>query len=300
MELTLPTTCGCTAAWLVKRYVREDLAVDQRRWAAAERLKRMGTNAWPVTRSLVNLLRHPNPTVGFAAADVLAAIEADRSPDWNASMKSFAQATNVARAFSPLLGRDAFLRPYSPAHRRFALRGLGAVGSAAAFATPQVRAVLSAKSDHELWPLAIATLAQIGSDASVALDDLRTTLRNPEEWPAISSSAAQALACVKPPAAETLHALREALGDSRSLVRIRAAEALWRLDEPVDELLPVLVRGTTHKLASIRLASVQVLGEIGPRARSAEAAVRALESDPDEVVRNVAIRARGQIAARQR
>ena len=154
-------------------------------------------------------------------------------------------------------------------------------------AARDLAAVVSAREQCELWPPAVEALVKIGSDSDATIAHLRATLRDTNEWPAVSAAAALALARAKPEP-RLMDSLRDALHDPRSLVRIRAAQALWRLGVPAGDVLPILIGGTRHKLASVRLTALEAIAETGPAAQSAASTVRTLLSDGDEKVRTAA------------
>jgi uncharacterized sulfatase len=94
---------------------------------------------------------------------------------------------------------------------------------------------------------------------------------------------------------ESADALRQALDDETTVVRVAAARALDRAGA-TEEALPVLMAALDDEIASTRLWAVTVLDEMDERARPAIEAIRAAARRPyDEYVVRVAKAALGEI-----
>ena len=136
--------------------------------------------------------------------------------------------------------------------------------------------------------------------------------------PKVRYRAAQTLAELGPSAKFAVPALREALGDKNALVRVKVAEALWKIDKtPTVTLLPVLLKvlregnveartaappvivlfGIKAKTAlpglvealedrqlDVKLAAVTALGDLGPIAKDTASDLLRLTRDTDFVV----------------
>ena len=158
--------------------------------------------------------------------------------------------------------------------------------------------VLKHDKEPELRACAAMALGGLEAQRQAAVALLKGVLQDKEEWPFVSASAAQALATAAPAEAETRDLLRQALQDQRSLVRLGAAKALWRLKAPAEEVLPVLTALLNHKLASTRAGALNGLSEMGSAARSSASEVQRLTSDENEVVRRAAAEALKSITGR--
>lgn len=91
--------------------------------------------------------------------------------------------------------------------------------------------------------------------------------------------AAHTLAELGPQAKFAMPALREALEDKHALVRVKAAEALWKIDQtPTTTLMPVLLKALDKGNAEVRAAVPPVLALFGAKAKLAlPALVEALQ-----------------------
>jgi HEAT repeat protein len=273
--------------------------VSLKRWQAAMALSRQGTNAWPVVPALVTTVMHKNISVGIRAAEALAGIHAEECPEWARLRKGLRGQTKAARTFHYLVvGRDSSGISYDLAHRRFGLLGLAATGPAAGMAYSDIVEVLKHDKEPELRACAAMALGGMEAQRPAAVALLKGVLQDKEEWPFVSASAAQGLATAAPAEAETRDLLRQALQDQRSLVRLGAARALWRLKAPAEEVLPVLTALLNHKLASTRAGALNGLSEMGSAARSSASEVQRLTSDENEVVRRAAAEALKSITGR--
>ena len=87
---------------------------------------------------------------------------------------------------------------------------------------------------------------------------------------------------------ETRRLLQQALQERRSHVRLAAARALWRLQAPAEEILPVLTALLHHKLATVRRGALDGLAEMGGTARNSQTEVEPLLDDENEMVRRSA------------
>ena len=270
-----------------------------KRWQAAMALSRQGTNAWPVVPTLVTTVMHKDISVGIRAAEALAGIHAEECPEWARLRKGLRGQTKAARAFHHLVvGRDISGISYDLAHRRFGLLGLAATGPAAGMAYSDIAEILKHDKEPELRACAAMVLGGMEAERTVAVALLKGVLQDKEEWPFVSASAAQALATAAPAEAETRDLLRQALQDQRSLVRLAAARALWRLKSPAEEVLPVLTALLNHKLASTRAGALNGISEMGSAARSSASEVQRLTSDENEFVRRAAAEALKSIIRR--
>jgi HEAT repeat protein len=278
--------------WLHK-VGQSDLAILLRRGAAVSKLSRRGTNAWPAMPALLATLRHGDYSVEVAAAEVLAGIKAEQHPEWDRWEKLLSGQSRAARAFHHLaVGRNNSGKPDNLAHRRFGLIGLAATGPAAATACTDVIEIIKFNQEElELRALAVLALGRMQTSKKQLVPLLKGLLQDEEEWPSISAAAVQALAAAVPDEAETRPLLRRALQDQRSLVRLTAARALWRLKAPAEEVLPVLTALLNHKLVTIRTGALNGLAEMESTARPSRSEVERLTSDADESVRRCAVTA---------
>src|SRR5262249_45128152 len=94
-----------------------------------------------------------------------------------------------------------------------------------------------------------------------------------------------------------LEALRAALADKDTDVRIAAADALWLVSKQTDEAQPVLCEALKEADADGRRYAGEVLGRIGAAARAATPVLARALKDEDDAVRKAAAQALRKIDA---
>ncbi len=106
------------------------------------------------------------------------------------------------------------------------------------------------------------------------------------------------LGAMREAARDALPLLRTYLQDDNVLMRIHAAEALWRISGDEKAALAVLRRGLESGDKSLRLKSAEALGAFGAAARPARAALKELLEDAERDVRETAMAALKKIEER--
>ena len=261
-----------------------------RRVKAAEELARMGTNAWSVVPILVRYLDKKDMERSFAAATVLARIDAPSHREWPTIERQLRERSGAVLILRHMIfGKDGYMRSYDTAHRRFAMTALGAIGPTAASAYPELIEFFKYGEDQELRGVAVRAAARIDPAKTVPL--LKDSLKNGAEWPQVSAVAALALAEVAPEDPETRGLLQNALNDHRSLARLGAARALWKLKESAEQVLPVMTALLNHRLPSIRKATLDAMAEMGNAASPSRPEIERLTLDENETVRRAAVSA---------
>ena len=256
-----------------------------RRQEARRKLSGMGTDAWPAVPVLLETLKSKNASIRVVAGWTLAAIKADEHPDWSRLSTVLEGKRGPADALRYILNNP----PPSEerrnlVYRRFALIGLAATGPAVASVYSDVISVVKYGEDTEIRALAVTTAAKLQSERKRTVLVFKELLQNVDEWPEVRSAAALALADMVPTDPETRQLLQKALEDQRALVRLGAARALWRTGAPADEVLPVQTALLSHKLASVRVAALKGISEIGSAAWPIRSEVAGLTSDENESV----------------
>ncbi len=138
---------------------------------------------------------------------------------------------------------------------------------------------------------ATAELGEMGADAAEAVPGLVKVLSDADinnRW-----SAAWALGEIGAARPEVTAALVKALGDSQVRMRLQAGDALAKLCK--DALPGDLVKALGSDDAQVKWGAAWTLGEVGPPAASAAAALSKLLSDPAVRVRQVTAWALGRI-----
>lgn len=119
-------------------------------------------------------------------------------------------------------------------------------------------------------------------------------LKHPDA--SVRYQAAILLANLGPTAKFAVADLRETLKDANGYVRVKAAEALWKIEKtPATVLLPVLLEALKDKDAQLRAAAAPVIGMLGSKAKTAVPALIQALKDKDERVRGEAVSALGEI-----
>src|SRR5438105_9401164 len=108
---------------------------------------------------------------------------------------------------------------------------------------------------------------QGGKKDPLAPDGLKS-LKHPD--PTVRYNSAALLVQLGPVAKFAVPALHEALQDKSPRVRVKVAEALWRIERPPPRvLLPVLLEALKDKDDATRSNALAVLGQMGRAAKSA-------------------------------
>jgi len=108
--------------------------------------------------------------------------------------------------------------------------------------------------------------------------------------------AAMLLGEIGPPATDALPNLRGALKSGDMWLPALAAEAIWRISADADAILPSLIESLNHADTSRKLLTLRVLAQMGPAAKPAIPAVRAVMPS-DMKVRREAFEALERISA---
>ncbi len=153
---------------------------------------------------------------------------------------------------------------------------------------------------HTVWLAVLLALGGVaptaaGQDKKKQTFDGLKALQHPDAT--VRYQSADLLAQLGATARFALPALREALEKDKSIaVRIKIAEALWKIEKPMPALLlPTLRQGLRDKLAENRAAAAGVLALMGPKAEKAVSALAAALKDDDLTVRGEVATALGEI-----
>ena len=136
------------------------------------------------------------------------------------------------------------------------------------------------------------TLGSLGPSAKDAVQVLLGGLNH--DFSSFRIDTADALGKIGPPAREAIPLLTTAMNDLTSLprARVKAAQALWRIDRRHRESEPVLIEVLkSGEYFFKRRDAARILGEIGPPARLAIPALKAALKDPHPQVRRAATEA---------
>jgi HEAT repeat protein len=137
-------------------------------------------------------------------------------------------------------------------------------------------------ADAEVRRLSIDALGNFGASAKASLPALTHALGDSE--PAVELRAALAVQKIEPGNPESQRALIAAMrrGDGRILLQVGAMgeKAAWAV--------PTLATLLSHEAPQVRAVAAQTLGQIGPGARTAEAALRRATNDSNVAVQEAA------------
>lgn len=151
--------------------------------------------------------------------------------------------------------------------------------------------------------LASTALVLLSAGVSRAQEEKKKGPQTPEGLKALQHPDAKVryracatLARLGPLAKFAVPELREALHDAHPVVRVKAAEALWKVEKTSARiLLPVLLNALKDKNAEARAAAPGVIALLGTKAKSALPALVARLSDKDATVRLETILALGEL-----
>jgi HEAT repeat protein len=240
----------------------------------AENLDEAGRGA--LAGEFVTLLEDPDEEVGVAAGAAL---------------------VRLGSVAVPALRR----RLAEPGCRLQTLGVLGAIGSPAAAAVPDVAAFLT-DPDPAVASEAAVALAAVGAAAEPAVELLRKLLG--DETPAdLRYSAAFALGRVGPAAEAAVPRLVELSKSSDEIMATLAVWAALKIDPAdrslFDAAIPLLRRALRGEREVVRLEAAVALGDIGPPAKSAIPILELVsEDDPNSDVREAAAGALAKIRPR--
>jgi HEAT repeat protein len=181
---------------------------------------------------------------------------------------------------------------------------LGRVGAGTAEAVPALTAALEDEDRYagsyeyrerqRIRAAVLGALGHIGPAAMPAAPALRRALKHPDAL--VRVRAAETLWRIDPGAAETIPALTQALRDPGAWVRGAAAECLGRMGPAAQTVVPELVRLLGDDYETVRGSAARALGQIGPEARAAvPALLKASSTDNDSEVRETALVALSKI-----
>ena len=127
---------------------------------------------------------------------------------------------------------------------------------------------------------AVMILGRLGNVARFAIPDLREALKDKDGR--VRVKAAEALWKIeKPPARVVLPVLRTALKDRDPAVRALVPPVLALIGKPARPMFPILFEALKDKDINVRMEVVLALGELGPLATESIPALLALERDAD-------------------
>jgi HEAT repeat protein len=185
-------------------------------------------------------------------------------------------------------------------HRHLGIFFLLVTFGGAVFWEGEAPAELALPPRQELRPAKTAVLslqAQKNDDPKKKKDSLPEglkALQHPEAK--VRYRAAQTLADLGPLAKFATPELRDALKDKNALVRVKAAEALWKIDKtPSAILLPVLLEAMTSPDAGVRAAAPPVIALLGAKAKPALPALSKALKDKELDVKLSAVIALGDL-----
>lgn len=268
--------------------------IRRRRTEAGIKLGYMGTNVAPVISALAAALDDQNSEIRWAALSVLCKVHVHQST-------LFEEVKSVLNSRSRAIPQLVWMlqRPQDINYnlgstgtevRRFALLSLSVCAPTPTLVSALTNFISGKEEEPPTRALAVTTLAWHGRDAPAATEFLQTLLLNKAEWPEIRAAAGCALVG-KMPRDELLTALRSMLRSPEARARVGAAEGLWELKLPAEEILSVLQDALSHNLPSVRSASLKVIQKMGGRASSIRASVEVVLNDPKEAVRRDATNA---------
>jgi HEAT repeat protein len=205
------------------------------------------------------------------------------------------QANRIVRSLASLGPRvvpHAMRALKHPDRRATALQVLDRLGAEAAPAVPNLVELL-AIDDPSLRVEVLQILGDIGPQAEPAVGPATSALADPDRN--IVLTAAYCVGKIGPPAKAAVPDLRKLLATEDRVVRLTALWALIQIGPKseglVESALPVLTDALKHDLDFVRLQAVVALGDLGPPAEPAIAALEEASNDQSPAVRRAAVEA---------
>jgi HEAT repeat protein len=168
---------------------------------------------------------------------------------------------------------------------------LGRIGPAAKAAVPALARYLKDKGSLDR-SAAISVLAKIGPEAKDALPTLVGLLKDKNEDSGSRQRIAWVLTKIGPP---SIPIFMELLKDRSEQTRSIAMWGLGEIGPEAGTAVAAIAESLKEKNATVRLAAVIALGKIGPKARTAGPAMIEVLKDKDALLRWAAIQALQQI-----
>jgi HEAT repeat protein len=169
---------------------------------------------------------------------------------------------------------------------------------------PTILSALRQEEDAGEWVQAANTLKFMGSNAKPALPDLIKTLSHDRLYDGCGTFAYyftrriapfETLSSMGAAAQTAVPALHDALSDSDPLIRLVAAEALWKIDPQAKAAVRAMTMALRDRCALVRLRAADGLAGVGPSAKESVSTLLEVMSDEYDEVRAHAIMALGQI-----
>ncbi|MFH0981105.1 MAG: HEAT repeat domain-containing protein [Planctomycetota bacterium] len=189
----------------------------------------------------------------------------------DADESSLARPAHISALENAVRARDPWVR-------QLVVRALGKIGHPAASAAGALTSAAK-DGDYVVRALAAGALGRVGAESTLAGPVLLEAL------------AAEALACVKPPAESVIGPLKTAMGDQEAVVRAAAVRSLGFLKPVLPEAVHALGEALRDPSPAVRWAAAFALECMGPAAEPAGAALAAAARDPHPEVCFWAIKA---------
>lgn len=178
-----------------------------------------------------------------------------------------------------------------------AARALGKIGPDAKSAVPELLRVVR-ENPHSIAAEAAESLWQIDKHPE-AIPALIKLLKDSSSSSTSKGAAAESLGRIGPPAKAAVHELLDALRDDRSLIAVKAALALWQIEEHKNAI-PFLIDQLKHRDETERYHACWRLAAIGPPAKAAIPALEAALKDSGNYVAQYAAEALEKIEGKKR
>ena len=238
------------------------------RYYAAQVLWQLGPKAADAVPALIRLLDDEEEAVRGMAVEALRAI----GPAAKAAVPALVKKLSDEEAEVRLAAANA-------------LKGLGPV---AAEATPELAKALSGE-DEDLRKAALEALAAIGPAAKPAAPELAKLLANKAVKPNVRANAAEVLGVIGAQAREASGALLDFLAEVRKPplseqtgLRLAAVRALGRVGGGEAVVTKLVEEAQKDPSGQVREEAIRALGHMGPAAKAAVPALKAIADVPGD------------------
>jgi HEAT repeat protein len=243
---------------------------------------------------LIDALKAPEQMVREAAARAL--IDLDPDPEFTRPLMQDLMAEASPEVLNEILlalaslGEKAVPRLIEvlkvPEARARAAGVIARIGPVAAPTVPGLIDALGDENPRTRSEILLA-LAAIGPDAKEAVPAITKALADPE--PKVGYAACFALGSIGPDAIAAKADLQKNLAAEDQFLAMTSAWALAQIDAGCDETckssVPVLIKALDEPDADTRVHAARALGKLGPRAKDAVEALKELQEDENEQIR---------------
>jgi HEAT repeat protein len=288
---------------LILKTLIEGSDVSARAYAASA-LGNFAASNGPAATSLTNALADADPYVRVGAAESLQRMNGpirNTPPRWKGEVPAALddiqiQGPALAELYPELNGAlPSLLRDLNATNNWTRVKAADAIWKITHRKELIVPVLAQVAKGGDAWKVASLMLASLGEQSKTAVPRMAKELAGQLASSVPAGDTVEGdihiLARFGPAAQEAAPVLQTALTNEYVSVHLSAARALWRIDAEPKEVLPLLVKWLQTGGAYTKAHAAEILAEMGPAAKEALPALRALLDDKSENVRRAAAEA---------